>query len=70
MRYGQNDFGNSRYDGPEPPEGHGVHHYHFRLAAFDVPSLSVAAQVGAQQIWEEARKHLIEEAELIGTYER
>src|SRR5690606_24666805 len=29
LGHGINDFGHARYDGPEPPEGHGVHHYHF-----------------------------------------
>src|SRR5688572_18075434 len=33
-----NDFGATRYDGPQPPPGHGTHHYHFRLFALDVPS--------------------------------
>jgi len=70
VRYGRNDFGNARYDGPEPPRGHGVHHYHFRLAALDVPSLSVPAQAGVAQIWQDARKHMLEQAELVGTYER
>lgn len=70
LRQGQNDFGNAYYDGPEPPRGHGVHHYHFRLAALDVPSLEVPAQIGVGEIWEEARKHALEEAELVGTYER
>src|SRR5687767_2275713 len=37
IKAGVNDFGNVGYDGPEPPHGHGVHHYHFRLAALDVP---------------------------------
>ena len=70
LRYAANDFGNERYDGPEPPRGHGVHHYHFRLAALDVPSLSVPAQAGADLLWREARKHVLETAELVGTYER
>jgi Raf kinase inhibitor-like YbhB/YbcL family protein len=70
LRYAANDFGNARYDGPEPPHGHGPHHYHFRLAALDVPSLSVPAQAGADRLWREARKHVIEEAELVGVYER
>lgn len=67
LRRGQNDFGNAYYDGPEPPPGSGVHHYHFRLAALDVPNLSVPAQAGIAQIWREARKHLLDEAELVGT---
>lgn len=70
LRAGLNDFGNAYYDGPEPPEGDPPHHYHFRLGALDVPSLSLPARVGAQKIWAEARKHLIEEAELVGTYSR
>src|SRR5690606_5678044 len=36
FRQGVNDFGNDRYDGPRPPKGHGIHHYHFRLSALDV----------------------------------
>lgn len=26
---GVNGFRNARYDGPQPPKGHGPHHYHF-----------------------------------------
>lgn len=70
LRQGKNDFGNAYYDGPEPPVGHGVHHYHFRLAGLDVPSLGTPGQLGVRRIWEEARKHLLEQAELVGTYER
>src|SRR3954471_19638378 len=35
MQMGTNDFGNTQYDGPQPPPGHGLHHYHFRLFALD-----------------------------------
>lgn len=70
LRFGENDFGGEAYDGPEPPPGHGVHRYHFRLAALDVDHLSLPAKAGVAAIWKEAQKHLIEEAELIGTYER
>ncbi|MGX8012802.1 YbhB/YbcL family Raf kinase inhibitor-like protein [Mesorhizobium sp. ORM8.1] len=70
LRQAINDFGNAYYDGPEPPVGHGVHHYHFRLAALDTPALSVPADAGIEPIWREAQKHAIAQAELIGTYER
>jgi Raf kinase inhibitor-like YbhB/YbcL family protein len=70
LRQGKNDFGNAYYDGPEPPRGHGVHHYHFRLAALDVPNLSVPPQVGIGDLWNEARKHALDETELVGTYVR
>jgi Raf kinase inhibitor-like YbhB/YbcL family protein len=70
LRFGRNDFGNETYDGPEPPRGHGVHHYHFRLAALDTPKLNLPPASGAEAIWAEARKHEIAEAEIVSTYER
>lgn len=69
-RFGLNDFGNVGYDGPEPPHGHGVHHYHFRLAALDVPSLMLPPRVKVAAVWAEARKHVLATAEIVGTYER
>lgn len=70
LKYAQNDFGNAGYDGPQPPKGHGVHHYHFRLAALDVPKLDLPPQAGVDRLWQEAKKHALAEAELVGTYER
>lgn len=70
LRQATNDFGNAYYDGPQPPVGHGVHHYHFQLAALDTPNLAIPASAGIQRIWQEAQKHLLEQAELVGTYER
>jgi Raf kinase inhibitor-like YbhB/YbcL family protein len=64
-----NDFGNARYDGPQPPHGHGVHHYHFRLFALDVPKLAVPVQAGIDSLKQELRKHQIGQAELVGLYE-
>jgi Raf kinase inhibitor-like YbhB/YbcL family protein len=32
---GINSFGNSGYNGPAPPRGHGVHHYYFWVYALD-----------------------------------
>jgi Raf kinase inhibitor-like YbhB/YbcL family protein len=67
---GVNGFGNTRYDGPQPPKGHGPHHYHFRLAALDVPRLDVPASAKAEDIWMRAQPHIIAEAEVVGVYER
>ncbi|HEV7608479.1 MAG TPA: YbhB/YbcL family Raf kinase inhibitor-like protein [Steroidobacteraceae bacterium] len=64
-----NDFGNARYDGPQPPPGHGVHHYHFRLFALDVPELDVPEGSSAGQVLEAARAHAIAEADTVGTFE-
>jgi Raf kinase inhibitor-like YbhB/YbcL family protein len=70
MKMALNDFGHRRYDGPRPPSGHGVHHYHFRLAALDVPALPLPADAKAEDVWKSALLHMIAETELVGTYER
>jgi Raf kinase inhibitor-like YbhB/YbcL family protein len=67
---GVNGFGNARYDGPQPPKGHGPHHYHFRLAALDVPRLDVPASAKVEDIWAKSQPHIIAEAEVIGVHER
>jgi Raf kinase inhibitor-like YbhB/YbcL family protein len=67
---GVNGFRNARYDGPQPPKGHGLHHYHFRLAALDAERLDMPASAKAEDIWAKAQPHIIAEAELVGVYER
>lgn len=69
-RLGVNDFGRRRYDGPQPPSGDGPHHYHFRLAALDTPHLDVARNADGQALLDAARAHLIDEAQIVVTYER
>jgi len=70
LRACRNDFGSNHYDGPQPPRGHGVHHYHFRLAALSIPSLNMPPITSVAELWREAGKHKIEDAVLIGTYSR
>lgn len=70
LHQGANDFGNSYYDGPQPPEGHGPHHYHFRLAALDVDRLNIGPQQRAEEVWRTAQAHMLDQAELVGIYER
>ena len=65
----RNYAGRARYDGPKPPKGHGPHHYHFRLAALDVPSLEVRNDANALELWRAAEPHILAEAEFVGTYE-
>jgi Raf kinase inhibitor-like YbhB/YbcL family protein len=67
---GVNGFRNTRYDGPQPPKGHGPHHYHFRLAALDAERLDMPASAKAEDIWAKAQPHIIAEAEMIGVHER
>lgn len=70
LRICRNDFGDGHYDGPQPPPGHGPHRYHFRLAALDVPDIDLPSAVGIADLWHEAEKHKLDEATLIGIYER
>jgi hypothetical protein len=65
-----NDFGDARYDGPEPPRGHGTHHYHFRLAALDVARLALPPRPSVAAVWRAARGHVLASAEIVGTYAR
>lgn len=67
--HGVNDFGNAHYDGPQPPKGHGVHHYHFRLMALDVETLDLPPKADVEAVAAAARPHVLAEAELVGTFE-
>jgi Raf kinase inhibitor-like YbhB/YbcL family protein len=67
---GINDFGNAHYDGPAPPKGYGIHHYHFRLLALDVDDLSQGPKARVEDIAQASQEHLIGQAELIGTFQR
>ena len=69
LAMGVNDFGKSGYDGPQPPRGHGTHHYHFRLLALDVPELSLPAHASVKDVLDAAQPHVIAQAETIGTFE-
>jgi Raf kinase inhibitor-like YbhB/YbcL family protein len=66
---GQNDFGRKGYDGPMPPKGHGVHHYHFKVYALDA-ELEAKAGLTKEQLFEAMEGHRLDEGELVGTYER
>lgn len=64
-----NDFGHRTYDGPQPPHGHGAHHYHFRLLALDVPDLSLPPRANVMEVLAAAQPHIIAQAETIGTFQ-
>lgn len=66
---GKNDFGESGYGGPRPPEGHGPHHYFFWLLALDVePDLPDA--LGLYELLEKVEPHVLGMNRLVGTYRR
>ncbi len=69
---GVNSFGENQigYGGPAPPPGHGTHHYYFKLYALDQaldlgPGASKAKLLDAM-----ANVTVLDEAQLVGTYER
>ena len=65
-----NDFGKPGYGGPCPPKGHGPHHYHFKLFALDADRLDLAAGAKVVEVEQQAERHALGRAELIGLYER
>ena len=60
---------NLGYLGPMPPKGHGLHHYHFKLYAFDVP-LNLPPGTDKTHLLEAMSDHILATAEIVGTYER
>jgi Raf kinase inhibitor-like YbhB/YbcL family protein len=64
---GQNDFGNTGYNGPAPPKDHGTHRYYFHLFALD-DELDLEAGLARAQLLERIEDHVIEQARLVGTY--
>ncbi|HEX6636639.1 MAG TPA: YbhB/YbcL family Raf kinase inhibitor-like protein [Steroidobacteraceae bacterium] len=70
IRQATNDFGNAHYDGPQPPPGHGTHHYHFRLFALNVDRLDVPEEATANDVLQAAMENSIAEADVVGTYSR
>lgn len=65
---GQNSFGNSGYNGPAPPEGHGPHHYYFWIYALD-DELGLEPGLDRRALLERIEDHVIEQARLVGTYQ-
>jgi Raf kinase inhibitor-like YbhB/YbcL family protein len=65
-----NDFGRLGYGGPCPPRSDGPHNYHFRVLAVSTDRLSVRKNPTCRDVEREARKHLLAEAILVGSYER
>ncbi|HEX9294866.1 MAG TPA: YbhB/YbcL family Raf kinase inhibitor-like protein [Polyangiaceae bacterium] len=66
---GKNSFGSRRYDGPAPPPGHGVHHYHFQLFALD-RELTLGDTPDRGDLVDAMRGHVIAAGDVVGTYER
>ena len=66
---GQNSFNKIGYNGPMPPKGHGLQHYHFKLYALNKP-LDLKSVVDKEGLLSAMAGSVIGEGELVGTYER
>lgn len=66
---GKNDFGGRGYGGCMPPRGHGVHHYHFKVYALDT-EFDAPAGLSKDELLAAIEGHILDEGELVGTYER
>jgi hypothetical protein len=66
---GTNDFKKTGYNGPLPPPGHGVHHYHFKIYALD-SGLKLKPGATKAELLAAMEGHVIAQGEVIGTYER
>jgi Raf kinase inhibitor-like YbhB/YbcL family protein len=64
---GPNSFGNSGYNGPAPPPGHGSHHYYFWVYALD-DDLGLEPGLERRALLQRIEDHVIEQARLVGTY--
>lgn len=68
-RQGKNDFDEVGYGGPEPPVGHGTHHYRFTAYALD-RHIDLDAGAGRDALEREMEGAILETARITGTYER
>ncbi len=66
---GVNSAGNQGYNGPAPPPGHGLHHYYFWVYALD-EGLDLEPGLDRGALLSRIEDHVIEQARVIGTYER
>ncbi|NEU76185.1 YbhB/YbcL family Raf kinase inhibitor-like protein [Hassallia byssoidea VB512170] len=57
------------YTGPAPPPGHGIHHYYFWLYALD-KELDLKPSLNREQLLNAIADHIIEQARVVGIYER
>jgi Raf kinase inhibitor-like YbhB/YbcL family protein len=67
--HGENSFGNAGYNGPAPPPGHGPHHYYVWVYALDA-ELDLEPGLTRGALLARIEDHVIEQARVVGVYER
>ena len=66
---GRNSLWRSDWLPPDPPSGHGVHHYAFQLFALDTP-IDLTGHPGRSALMEAMTGHVVAAGMLTATYER
>jgi Raf kinase inhibitor-like YbhB/YbcL family protein len=66
---GRTSFGENKYGGPCPPIGKAPHHYRFKLFALDT-ELQLPETAGRKEVEAAAEGHILERAEITGTFGR
>jgi Raf kinase inhibitor-like YbhB/YbcL family protein len=66
---GLNSAGAVGWHGTKPPEGHGVHHYHFQLFALAEP-LDLPPKTTLQELVDVLKGNAIASGEVVGLYKR
>jgi Raf kinase inhibitor-like YbhB/YbcL family protein len=64
-----NDFGETGWGGPQPPEGHGPHRYFFRLYALDSP-IELPEEPSTVDVHRAVDNRALATGVLVGTFER
>ena len=67
VRVGPNGMGQTGWFGPQPPVGHGVHHYYFWVYALRRP---VAGTPTREEFLADYADAIIEQARVVGTFQR
>lgn len=65
---GENTLGEHGWTGMDPPQGHGVHHYHFQLFALNM-RLNFGPNTRLEELVNALRGATIAKGELVGLYE-
>jgi Raf kinase inhibitor-like YbhB/YbcL family protein len=65
--HGTNSMGNTGFNGPAPPPGHGSHHYYFWIYALD-EDLDLEPGLHRRALLDAIEDHVIEQARLVGTF--
>lgn len=66
--HGETSYGENAYGGPQPPPGHGTHHYFFWLYALDT-EIDAEPGLTSAELIAKIEDHVIEQARLVGTYD-